>query len=330
MKDGVTISKPSGENVAETASSGSQGNEDDSSTNNEVTAKIRVDNAVTPILTAERSVFLESFEDFCESDLVIPRDTDRIMEQFILMLLRISAHINKQGTGLAQINSAHALGLLPNTLLLGEDTDTPPSVGNDKTRTTSYLQQYPQIFMKKDPSRLRTSPPNSPEDSSKNLKRSENGSKLLKISDKFVDFKPTFELKETPHQEVSEMSLDDAESRNYRELRHLKTGHHIRSVSSKEKPHEAVNISEVGNNEHKTNNWHDNQYTEETTSIDTFDKTIESMRQSILEKRKQNRELDRLSSTELSIHSSQSTLEENDSKRGHDSRDKNPKFATNK
>lgn len=326
MKDGITISKPSGENVAETASSESKGNEDDSSTNNEDTAKIRVDNSVIPNLTAERSVFLESFEDFYESDLVIPRDTDRIMEQFILMLLRIGAHITKQGTDLAQISSAHALGLLPNTLLLGEDTETPPSVGNDKTRTTSYLQQYPQIFMKKDSSRLRTSPSNSPEESSKNLKRSENGSKLFKISDKFVDFKSTLELKEAPHEEVPEMSLDDAESRKYPELRHLKTGHHIRSVSSKEKPHEAVNISEVGNYEHKKNHQHDNQYTEETTSIDTFDEIIESMRQSITEKREENRELDRLSSTQLSSNSSQSTLKENGSKRGYN----NPKFASNK
>ncbi|XP_026317568.1 uncharacterized protein LOC113228469 isoform X2 [Hyposmocoma kahamanoa] len=318
VKDGVIISRPTGENVVETPSSGSQVNEDENSTHNQDTTKI-TDNVISNLIT-ERSVLLEPDDDFCESDLAIPRDTDRIMEQFILMLLHIGAYLTKQGTGLAQMYSTHASDLLPSTLLLGEDTDTPPSVGNDKTRTTSYLQQYPHIFMKKDSTRLRTSPPNSPDDSSKNLKRSENNSKL-KISDKFIDFKPTFELKETPHQEVSEILLDGVESRNYREPESLKTDHNIRFVSSKEKVHEAVNISEVGNYERNKNNQHDNQYTEEMTSYNSFDEIIERITQSMAEK---HNEIDRITLSNLSSQSSQSTLRENGSKHGN----KNPKSAS--
>lgn len=258
-------------------------------------------------------MILEAYEDCYDNDLAIPRDTDRIMEQFILMLLRIGAHLTKQGTGLAQMYSNHAPGLLPNTLLLGEDTDPPPSVGNDKRRNTSYLQQYPQIFMKKDSTRLRTSPPTSPDDSSKNLKRSENYSKILKIQDKFIDFKPTFELKETPLQEESEIILNDAESKNYRKQRNLRIDHDIRSESSKEEVHKTVNISEVGSNEHNKNNQA-NQYTEATMSHDTFDEIIERMRQCITEKCKENNELDRLSSTMQSSQSNPSTLRENGSK----------------
>lgn len=250
-------------------------------------------------------MFFEPYEDFCENDLVIPRDTDRIMEQFILMLLRIGAHLTKQGTGLVQMYSTHSPDLLPSTLLLGEDTDTPPSVGNDKRRNTSYLQQYPQIFMKKDSTRLRTSPPTSPDVSSKNLKRSENGPKFLKIQDKFNDFKPTFEIKDSPLQEESKMFQNDAESRNYQEPRNLKTDHDFRSISSKEE---------------------EDQYNGETTSNDTFDEIIERMRQCITEKCKENIEIDRLTLTKQSSQPSQSTLMENGSKLGNE----DPKSTSSK
>lgn len=316
MKDGVIISRPTGENVVETSSSGSQVNEDENSTHNEDTTKI-TDNVISNLIT-ERSVLLEPDDDFCESDLAIPRDTDRIMEQFILMLLHIGAYLTKQSTSLAQMYSAHASDLLPSTLLLGEDTDTPPSVGNNKTRTTSYLQQYPHIFMKKDSTRLRTSPPNSPDDSSKNLKRSENNSKL-RISDKFNDLKPTFELKETPLQEVSEI-LDGVESMNYREPGSLTTDHKTRFVSSKENVHEAVNISEVGNYERNKNNQHDNQYTEEMTSYNSFDEIIERITQSMAEK---HNETDRITLSNLSSQSSHSIPRESGSKHGNT----NPKSA---
>lgn len=315
VKDGVTISKPSGENIGETSPSASQIHEDENSTNNDYSTKVADDNGIISNLTAERLVMLEPYEDFCESDLAIPRDTDRIMEQFILMLLRIGAFLTKEGAGLAQMYSSPTPGLLPSTLLLGEDTETPPSVGNDRRRTTSYLQQYPQIFMKKD-SRLRTTPPNSPDESSKNLKRSDNNLKYLQIQEKFIDFKPTFALKETPLQEVAEKGLDDTESRNYRESKNLKTDNEFRSVSSKEEVHETVNISEVGSNERNENNEHGLQRTEEKTSNDTFDEIIERMRQCVSEKCKENLSSPRRWSQ--SSQSSQSTPRENGSKHGND------------
>lgn len=313
MKDGVTISTH-GENAAEISSTESEVNEDDKSTNNENITKTTDNNAIMSNLTMDRSVLLESYDNFCESDLAIPRDTDRIMEQFILMLLRIGAHLNKQGSNLAQIYSAHAPGLLP-SLLLGEHTETPPSVGNDKTRTTSYLQQYPQIFMKRDSTKLWTTPPNSPDDSNKNLKRSENGSKLLNGSDKFVDLKQTFEIKEMPHQEVSEILLDNADSRNYRKSGSLNTDHDIRSINSKEKVHDATNISEVGSyvRNKDTEKQQGNQYTKETISNDTFDDVIESLIQGVTENREEHNELDRQSVSKLSNQSSKSTLRENGS-----------------
>lgn len=298
--------------MAETSPSGSEVNEDENSTNIEDTTKLTDENGVISNLTTERSVFLEPYEDFCDNDLVIPRDTDRIMEQFILMLLRIGAHLTTQRTGPAQIYSPRAPGLLPNTLLLGEDTETPPSVGNDKRRNTSYLQQYPQIFMKRDSNRVRTSPSTSIDESNKNLKRSENGSKCLKIPDKFIDFKPTFELKETPLQEVSEIIVNDAESGNYREPTNLKPDNDTRPVSSKEDVHESVNSSEVGSSELNKNNQQSKP--EEKRSNDTFDEIIERMRQCIIEKRKDNNELDSRSSTKRSSQSSQATLGENGSK----------------
>lgn len=247
------------------------------------------DNTITQSVIIDRSVLLEPFEDWCDSELVIPRDTDRIMEQFILMLLRISAHLTKQGTDPSQLYRAYTPGLLTGNLLLGEDTDPPPSVGNDKTRTTSYLQQYPQIFMKKDTARLRSSPPTTPEDSSKNLKRNENISKCLKISEKIIDFKPTFELKEAPLQEVSEIMIDDAESINNRETRNLDTDVRSRSVGC--------------------SNEQANQTIEDTRSNDTFDDIIEKLRQSVIEKLKKNNQLDRLSLTNHSSQSSQSSFE---------------------
>ncbi|KAG7302692.1 hypothetical protein JYU34_012643 [Plutella xylostella] len=86
----------------------------------------------------------------------VPRDVDRILEQFCIMMLRIAVyqnHDDEPGT----IFSPSSLALLPraSTTKLSADirmpmeSETPPHVGSKEERTPAYLRDYPQIFMKK-------------------------------------------------------------------------------------------------------------------------------------------------------------------------------------
>lgn len=99
-----------------------------------------------------------AYEDWFGSEVMIPRDTDRILEQIVLMLLRIGAYLKKEGIESiidSQIlNSAvpaswHQRENIDCTAMNADDTDTPPLVGSSKGKTASYLREYPQIFMKK-------------------------------------------------------------------------------------------------------------------------------------------------------------------------------------
>ncbi|XP_053607459.1 uncharacterized protein LOC128673554 isoform X2 [Plodia interpunctella] len=96
------------------------------------------------------------YEDWFGSEVRVPRDTDRILEQFGVMMLRIGAYLNKF--------SVDALNTLPEsqsfimpfkredmecTTIPSDVRDTPTEVGNSKVNTSSYLQEYPQIFNKK-------------------------------------------------------------------------------------------------------------------------------------------------------------------------------------
>lgn len=99
-----------------------------------------------------------SYEDWYGSDVVVPRDADRILEQFVLMILRIGAYLRKEGItsvdfNMFKTNSSDAE--LPRhdshncTTMPSDDTDTPSFVGSSKGHTASYVREYPQIFMKR-------------------------------------------------------------------------------------------------------------------------------------------------------------------------------------
>jgi hypothetical protein len=96
------------------------------------------------------------YEDLLGTEVIIPRDTDRILEQFGAMMLRISAYISKEKTDFNGVPilthsdfSDIRQGNNECTAVPPDTTDTPPFVGNSNARTASYLRDYPQIFMKK-------------------------------------------------------------------------------------------------------------------------------------------------------------------------------------
>lgn len=95
-----------------------------------------------------------TYEDWFGSEVIVPRDTDRILEQFVLMLLRIGVFMKKECTDPVKFLS-NSQAFLPQQskiecpAISTEETETPPLVGNSKGKTASYLRDYPQIFMKK-------------------------------------------------------------------------------------------------------------------------------------------------------------------------------------
>ncbi|KOB71143.1 Tetratricopeptide repeat protein [Operophtera brumata] len=108
-----------------------------------------------------------SYEDWYGSDVVVPRDADRILEQFVLMILRIGAYLRKEGITSVDFDmiktnsSGSVLSRHDNhancTTIPSDDTDTPHFVGSSKGNTASYVREYPQIFMKKPPDPPRSS-----------------------------------------------------------------------------------------------------------------------------------------------------------------------------
>lgn len=107
-----------------------------------------------PLSTASNKLTdVGAYEDWFGSEIMVPRG-DRILEQFVVMLLRIAAYLKNDGT--ESINSQMFNSALTATWATRENieamptdiTDTPPLVGN-KGQTPSYLRNYPQIFMKK-------------------------------------------------------------------------------------------------------------------------------------------------------------------------------------
>lgn len=101
----------------------------------------------------------DSCEDWFGSELVMPRSCDRILEQFALMLLRIKMYMDKEGVNTASSQvlnnkpSHHTLANYDNincASIATDDTETSLLVGSSRiSNTNSYLQEYPQIFMKK-------------------------------------------------------------------------------------------------------------------------------------------------------------------------------------
>ncbi|XP_049869279.1 uncharacterized protein LOC126369038 [Pectinophora gossypiella] len=97
---------------------------------------------------------LGSYEDWCGSEMIVPRDTDRILEQFAIMMLRIGSFLKVEGSYAikrftSQTNAENPPDNMDCTAMQSQNSDTPPLVGTSKQNTAAYLQDYPQIFMKK-------------------------------------------------------------------------------------------------------------------------------------------------------------------------------------
>lgn len=121
--------------------------------------KMNTEIMLTPIsVISNRISETGSYEDWYGSDVVVPRDADRILEQFVLMMLRIGAYWRKEGIisvdyDVFKRKSSHAVMLRHDShhcsTMPSDDTDTPSFVGSSKGNTASYVREYPQIFMKK-------------------------------------------------------------------------------------------------------------------------------------------------------------------------------------
>ncbi|CAH2106437.1 unnamed protein product [Euphydryas editha] len=117
--------------------------------------KVGLNNLYPLSVTSNRTMSdIGTYEDWFGSEVSVPRDTDRILEQFVLMLLRIGVFMKKELTDPIKFLS-NSQAFLPQRskiecpAISSEETETPPLVGSTKGKTASYLRDYPQIFMKK-------------------------------------------------------------------------------------------------------------------------------------------------------------------------------------
>ncbi|CAH0719377.1 unnamed protein product, partial [Brenthis ino] len=106
-----------------------------------------------PIVSNKTMSDIGRYEDWFGSEVVVPRDTDRILEQIVLMLLRIGVFLGKESTDAAKFLSSSSQAYLPRArkveCISTEMAETPPLVASSKGRMASYLRDYPHIFMKK-------------------------------------------------------------------------------------------------------------------------------------------------------------------------------------
>lgn len=122
-------------------------------------------NILNPLSATSNKCFESlSNEDWFGNEVVTPRDTDRILEQFVLMMLRIGVHLKKEATKLTTFHmfashsdtNAIQRNNFNSSTLTQYDADTPPLVASYSQHPPSYLREYPEIFMKKAPN-LKTS-----------------------------------------------------------------------------------------------------------------------------------------------------------------------------
>ncbi|CAK1547165.1 unnamed protein product [Leptosia nina] len=110
--------------------------------------------SVTSNRTLSDLIRYGTYEDWFGSEVVVPRDTDRILEQFVIMLLRIGVYLSKENGDTTKLFNSSSMPLLSSQSIqcnpLSQDNaDTPPLVGSSQGRIASYLRDYPKIFMKK-------------------------------------------------------------------------------------------------------------------------------------------------------------------------------------
>ncbi|CAF4923065.1 unnamed protein product [Pieris macdunnoughi] len=118
--------------------------------------EINVPDILQPLsITSNRTISdIGTYEDWFDSEVVVPRDTDRIHEQFVIMLLRIGVYLTKDKVDAAKLLNSSSLPLLFNSSniqynpISQDNGETPSLVGHSQGKIASYLRDYPNIFMK--------------------------------------------------------------------------------------------------------------------------------------------------------------------------------------
>ncbi|KAL4712311.1 hypothetical protein ACJJTC_004073 [Scirpophaga incertulas] len=97
------------------------------------------------------------YEDELPNDVITPRNTDRILEQFGMMMLRICTYLNKEvnisDSSIMLNMHSESFELKHKALhcstIPPANADTPPLVASSSNKKAAYLRNYPDIFMKK-------------------------------------------------------------------------------------------------------------------------------------------------------------------------------------
>ncbi|KAI5651838.1 hypothetical protein NE865_00175 [Phthorimaea operculella] len=116
---------------------------------------------LTPLAVERKSSDSSPDEDWIGSEIIVPRDSDRILEQFSVMMLRIAVWMGTESSDPRKMFSSFSTELVkPNknensSPIQETDRDASPSTSNMKN-SAPYLQNYPQIFKTKPTDRQNT------------------------------------------------------------------------------------------------------------------------------------------------------------------------------
>ena len=169
-----------------------------------------------PMVSTKTISDTDRYEDWFGSEVTVPRDTDRILEQIVLMLLRIGVSLKESNAGAVKFLNSASRGALPQPskieCITTEVTETPPLVGSSKGRMASYLRDYPQIFMKK-PSGLvdQLSPVH---ESMPNNAIVENNQSAHSVETKEISFESVFLLDENKDIVCSKKEMSKSSNKN--------------------------------------------------------------------------------------------------------------------
>ncbi|KAG6442340.1 hypothetical protein O3G_MSEX002277 [Manduca sexta] len=117
--------------------------------------KDNLDSSQPMSITSNRMSDAGTFEDWFGNEVVIPRDTDRILEQFVLMLLRISVYLTREGSESLILRSfsprSQTISIRTDLdcPVMPSDTDTPHVTRCREDQRPSYLRDYPEMFTRK-------------------------------------------------------------------------------------------------------------------------------------------------------------------------------------
>ncbi|KAJ2946017.1 hypothetical protein O0L34_g4937 [Tuta absoluta] len=109
---------------------------------------------LTPLAAERKSSDIGTDEDWLGSEIIVPRDSDRILEQFSIMMLRIAVWMGTEGSDPKKMFSSFSTEMIKqnknenSSPLQGTDEDESLSTSNMKN-AAPYLHNYPQIFKTK-------------------------------------------------------------------------------------------------------------------------------------------------------------------------------------